>query len=208
MLSDCCNLGGSSRDILPTLIKVTFRPHPPHYCSFTAVIRDKHDDRDGPKFSFRQLARLIENIGHAGKIDDFTIKPIQQYLFLLTGFSRTAAKAGRIHGDATCTRLQHDRAIDGRTIALRESELLSSEDDDGLNDSDPNSSSNDDGCPSEDEQRRPSTRKHSPWLTLDEQCLLAYKKEGKSWRWIFRKFPTRTPAAVHTRWTMVRARVE
>ena len=217
--SDFCNLGRLSGDILPTLIKVTFHPHPPHYCSFAAVIRD---DRDGPEFSFRQLSRLIENIGHAGKIDDFTIKPIQQHLFLLTGFSRhtssrpsfsgrtvgTAAEAGRIHGDATCTRLQHARAIDGRAIASRESELLSSEDDGGLNDSDPDSSSNDDGCPSEDEQRRPSMRKHSPWLTLDEQRLLAYKKEGKSWRWIFGKFPTRTPAAVRTRWTMVRARVE
>ncbi|KAI9764658.1 MAG: hypothetical protein M1840_008155 [Geoglossum simile] len=122
---DCCNLGGSSRDILPTLIKVTFRPHPPYYCSFAAVIRDNRDDRDGLEFSFRQLVRLIGNIGHAGMIDDFTIKPIQQHLFPLTGFSqhtssrpsfsgrtvRTAIEAGRIHGDATHTRL-HGRAVE------------------------------------------------------------------------------------------------
>jgi hypothetical protein len=106
------------------------------------------------------------------------------------------------------TRLQHGRAVDGGAIASRGSESSSSGDDGGLNDSDPDSSSNDDGCSSEDEQRRLSTRKHSPWSTLDEQRLLAYKKEGESWRWIFRKFPTRTPAAVRTRWTMVRARVE
>jgi hypothetical protein len=73
MPSDCCNLGRSFGDTLPTLIKVTFHLHPPHYCSFAVVIRD---DRDGLEFSFGQLARIIENIGHTGKIDDFTIKPI------------------------------------------------------------------------------------------------------------------------------------
>jgi hypothetical protein len=173
MLSDCCNLGGSSGDTLSTLIKVTFRLHPPHYCSFVAVIQD---DRDRPEFSFGQLARLVENIGHVGKIDDFTIKPIQQHLFLLTGFSQhtsfrssfsrrtigTAAEAGCIHRDAMRTRLQHGRAVDGRAIASRGSEPSSSDDDGGLSDSDPDPSSDDNGCSSEDEQRRLSTRKHSP----------------------------------------------
>jgi hypothetical protein len=28
-------------------------------------------------------------------------------------------------------------------------------------------------------------------------------QEGKSWDWIFGKFPSRTPAAVRMRWTMV-----
>jgi hypothetical protein len=41
--SDCYNLGRSSSDILPTLTKVTFRPHSTHCCSFTAVIRDGRD---------------------------------------------------------------------------------------------------------------------------------------------------------------------
>ncbi|KAI9856261.1 MAG: hypothetical protein M1813_009180 [Trichoglossum hirsutum] len=77
--SDCRNFGRSPRDILPKLIKVTFRPHPPYYCSFAAVIRDNHDRLE---FSFRQLARLIGDIGHTGKIDDFTIKLIEQHLFL------------------------------------------------------------------------------------------------------------------------------
>jgi hypothetical protein len=30
---------------------------------------------------------------------------------------------------------------------------------------------------------------------------------GKSWKWIFRKFPGRTPAT-HTRWNMIRPRDE
>jgi hypothetical protein len=85
MPSDCSNLGGSSSDFLPTLTEVTFRPHSQHCCSFTAVVRDGCDGRG---VSFSQLARLIVSIGHVGKIDDFTIKPLQQYSFLLTGFSR------------------------------------------------------------------------------------------------------------------------
>jgi hypothetical protein len=48
---------------------------------------------------------------------------------------------------------------------------------------------------------RPSTSKHSRWLDLDEQRLLAYKKKGKSWVWIFGRFPGRTQ---RTRWNMVR----
>jgi hypothetical protein len=84
MPSDCSNLSGSSSDILPTLTEVTFRPHSQYYCSFTAVVRDSCDGG----VSFSQLTRLIESIGYVGKIDDFTIKPFQQYSFLLTGFSR------------------------------------------------------------------------------------------------------------------------
>ncbi len=76
MPSDYCKFGGSSRDILPTLVEITFRPHSPHCCSFTAVIRDGCDGRG---VSFGQLISLIESIGHAGKIGDFTIKPIEQH---------------------------------------------------------------------------------------------------------------------------------
>lgn len=117
MPPDCCDLGGSSGDILLKLIEVTFRPHSPHCCSFTAVIRD---GRGGRGVSFGQLARLIKSIGHIGKIDDFTIKPRQQNPFLLTGISRhassrlsssgttvsIAAEVGSIHGNASRLRLQ------------------------------------------------------------------------------------------------------
>ena len=74
--------------------------------------------------------------------------------------------------------------------------------------SDSKSSSDDDGCSSGDEQGRSSTSKHSRWDDIDEQRLLAYKKEDKSWEWIFKKFPGRTQAAVRTRWTMVQHRVK
>jgi hypothetical protein len=51
----------------------------------------------------------------------------------------------------------------------------------GLSDSDPALSSDDGGCSSEDELGRSSTRKNTPWDAIDEQRLLAYKKEDKSW---------------------------
>jgi hypothetical protein len=155
-----------------------------------------------------------------GKIDDFTIKPIECHLFLLTGFSRhtssqplfggatllTAAEAGRKHVDATRTRPQDGRAVDARALVSPRSKPLSSDDDSGLSDNDPEPSSDDDRCLSDDEQERSSTSKQSRWSKLDEQRLLAYKKEGKSWEWIFGKFPGRTWPAVRTCWNIVRRR--
>ncbi|KAI9770863.1 MAG: hypothetical protein M1839_003026 [Geoglossum umbratile] len=199
---DCCN--PSPRDVLPTLTEVTFRPHSLYCCSSTAVIRDGCGGRG---VSFGQLAQLIESIGHVGKIDDFTIKPIEHHSFLLTGFGRytssqpsfggatlSTAKAGCNHVDVTRTRPQNGRAVDARALASRRSEPPSSDDDGGLSDSDPESSSNS------------STSKHSRWSDLDEQRLIAYKKEGKSWDWIFGKLPGRTGPAIRTRWNMVRPR--
>ena len=216
--SDYCDLGGSSIDILPTLVEVKFRPHSPHCCFFTAVIRDGCDGRG---VSFGQLARLIESIGHAGKIDDFTIKPIEQHSFLLTGFSRytssypsssgttvaIAAEAGRKYVEATRTQRQHSTAVDTEALSLQESKPSIS-DDDGLSDSDPESSSDDDGCWGGNAQGCSSTRMNIPWEAVDEQRLLAYKKEKKPWDWIFGKFPGRTRPAIRTRWNMVRPRVE
>jgi hypothetical protein len=217
MSPDCCNLDRLSEATLPTLTEVTFRPHSPHNSSFTAVIRD---DCDGRGVSFSQVARLIESIGYVGEIDDFTIKPMEQHSFLLTGFSRhtsskplpggrtvSTAEVGRIHRNKTRTRPQDGRAVDAGVLASR-SESSSIDDDGGLSDSDPKSSSDDDGCSSRDEQGRSSTSKHSRWDDIDEQRLLAYKKEDKSWDWTFKKFPGRTPAAVRTRWTIVQRKVK
>jgi hypothetical protein len=82
MRSSSSELGRLSSDSLPTLTEITFRPRSPHSCSFTAVVRDGHE---GQGVSFSQLAQLIEGIGYVGKLDDFTIKPLQQESFLLTG---------------------------------------------------------------------------------------------------------------------------
>jgi hypothetical protein len=134
-----------------------------------------------------------------------------QNSFLLIGFSGTlgtASKASCIHRDTIGIQLQHSKAVDARAIALCKGELLHSKDDNVLSNSDPDlSGSDDDRSSTEDEQGRSSMRKHSMWLPLDEQRLLAYKKEGKSWSWIFRKFPGRTQGAVCTRWHMVQAQL-
>jgi hypothetical protein len=183
------------------------------------VIREGYDGRG---VSFSQVAQLIESIGHVGKIDDFTTK-LLQHSFLLTGSSRhtpsrlsssgtnmsTTAGAGRSHVDATYTRPQNGRAVQAEALASQGSEPASRDNDENdLSDSDPDVSSDDDGCSSEAEQNCSSTSKHSRWPDLDEQRLLASKKEGKSWVWIFGKFPGRTAVRTRTRWNMIRPKDE
>lgn len=51
------------------------------------------------------------------------------------------------------------------------------------------SNSSHDRRSSKDESDRSSTRKHIPCKDLDEQRLLAYKKEDPPWKWISDKFP-------------------
>ena len=211
-------LSQSSRATPPMLTEITFRPHSTHYYSFTATIWAGYGERG---VSFGQLARLIASTGHVGKIDDFTIQPIGQDSYLLSGFSRhassqpssgsttllTTAGAGRDNVEATHARPQEGRAVNAGALALRRTEQSSSDDDSGLNDIDSESSSDDDAR-SRKEKQGSSTRINVPWEPIDEQRLLVYKKEDKSWEWIFKKFPGRTAAAVRTRWTMVQHRVK
>jgi hypothetical protein len=214
------SLGRSSRATLPTLTEITFRPHSAHCYSFMAVVRDGCDGRG---VSLAQVVRLIASTGHVGKIDDFTIKPMELHSYLLSGFSwhassplsssgtalSTTAETGRGHVDATRPGPQHGRAVDARALASRRCEPSSSNDDGGLSDSDSDVSTDDDGCSSEAEKQGGlSVRMNIPWDPVDEQRLVAWKKEGKPWDWIFKKFPGRTHPAIRTRWSMVRPRSE
>lgn len=107
----------------------------------------------------------MASIGHVGKIDDFTIKLIEQHSFLLTGFSRhtssrpsfggttlsTVAGAGRGHGINGSALLGLDTPrIDGVLASRRSKPSIS--DDGSLSDSEPVSSSGDDQCLSKDNQ--------------------------------------------------------
>ncbi|KAG9227972.1 hypothetical protein BJ875DRAFT_490478 [Amylocarpus encephaloides] len=84
------------------------------------------------------------------------------------------------------------------------------DDESGLSHSDPELGSDGDGdgdgCSSEDELGRSGTRMNVPWDPIDEQRLLAYKKEGKSWKWIFRQFQGRTENSVRQRLSIVKRR--
>jgi len=117
-------------------------------------------------------------------------------------------EASPAHRDAMRIRLQGGRAVYTKALALLGGEQSSSSENSGLGDSNPEPSSDDDGCSSEEEPGRSSTEKNIKQEGLDEQRLLAYKKEGKPWEWIFRKFPGRTRPAIRTRWNMIRPRVE
>ena len=184
----------SSRNNLPTLMEITFRPQSLHCFSFTALIQDGADERG---VSFARVTRLIESIGHVGKIDDLRIKLTEQQSFLATGFSQLAS-----------SRLLSNRTTMSDTVKASPAheDALDSDDEDGLSESDPDLSGDDAASLSEEKQDHPSPRKNSSWSALDKQRLLAYKKEGKSWMWIFRKFPCRSQAAIRTRWSMVRSR--
>merc|ERR1711900_1181 len=205
------NLSPSSRATSPTLTEITFRPHSAHCYSFTATI---WDGCDGRGVSLAQLARLIASTGHVGKIDDFTIKPIEQHSYLLSGFSwhtlsSFTAEAGRDNVDTSRIWPRDGKAVDAGAFISRERESSSGDDDEsGLSHSDIEfgSDGDGDGCSSEDELGRSGTRMNVPWDPIDEQRLLAYKKEGKSWKWIFRRFQGRTENSVRQRLSIVKRR--
>ena len=44
-------------------------------------------------------------------------------------------------------------------------------------------------------------RRNRRWESLEEQRLLAWRKEKKHWKWIFEQFPDRTEGAVRVRFT-------
>jgi hypothetical protein len=197
------------------LTEVTFRPYSQHCCSFAAVIRQGYNGRG---VSFSQVVQLIESIGYVGKIDDFAIKPIEQHSLLLTGFSRhtlsplsggtifsPTVEANCVFDNAPSTTLQYSKDFGAGALLPEESEPPSSDDESALSDSDHDLSSDDDACSSTKKQGS-SIRMNIPWDPVDEQRLLAYKKEGKSWKWIFRRFPGRTQPAVRTRLNMIQAR--
>lgn len=119
----------------------------------------------------------------------------------------STAELGRIHKNTTCTWARDGRAIGTGSLASR-SEPSSSDADGGLSDSDLEYSNDDNKYSRGSAQGRSTTRMNFIWEAVDEQRLLAYKREDKPWDWIFRKFPGRTPAAVRTRWNMIRLRVE
>ena len=77
------------------LTEITFCPHSAHCYSFAVMIRDSCDGRG---VSLGQLARLIESTGHVGKLDDFTIKPVAQPSYLLTGLSWHASSRPSFDG--------------------------------------------------------------------------------------------------------------
>jgi hypothetical protein len=160
MSSDRGTLSESPKHIQPLLTEVTFRLHSPTCYSFSAFIQD---DRDEPEFSFGQFSKIIECVGHAGNIEDLTIKPLKQHSFLVTGFSRHTSsrpsQSGRTVGSTTfACRVplvaRHTRLDKGRSASAFPSQRRETSSSVG---------SDDDACSSEDELGRLDTRKYSQW---------------------------------------------
>jgi hypothetical protein len=90
----------------------------------------------------------------------------------------TTTEAGRGHVDATRTQPQEGKAMHAQALVSQGSEPSSS-DGGSLSNSDPDLSSDNDRCSSKDNQGS-STGVNILWDPIDEQRLLAWKKEGKS----------------------------
>ena len=174
-------------------------------------------------FLLANLLDSFEDIGYMyiGKIDDLTVKPLPQYLFLLTGFSLytlprlshgggTTWDASRIYGDAADVGYNYGKwGLTSGPFARELVEPPSSDYHSVLSDSDPDiSDSDDDKSLTRGEQGRLSTRENSPWLALDEQRLLAYKKEGQVVELDLWQVPGRTPGSIRTRLSIVQAKVK
>jgi hypothetical protein len=78
-----------------------------------------------------------------------------------------------------------------------------------LSDSNSDISTDNNGCSSEAEKQGGlSIRINILWDPVDEQHLVVWKKEGKPWDWIFKKFPGRTYPVIYIYWSMVYSRSE
>jgi hypothetical protein len=121
---------------------------------------------------------LQEGIGYAGKLEDFTIKPLQQESLLLIGECHHLsshlspgrpptrprhASARTTNNDAAQIQLSYSRA--GQGIVVRQNTT-------GISD--------DNGCRSEDDQHRTRMRKNNRSDEIEEQRLRVYKEEGKA----------------------------
>jgi hypothetical protein len=146
-----------------------------------------------------------------GKINDFTIKPIEQHSYFLSGFSRhtlltNTIESGYDNTNATRTPLQDSKTVNAIVFISQGSKLSSSDNDkSGLSDRHSDLSSEDNECLSKVEQQGSSSTKIKVrWDPLDEQRLVAWKKEGMFWDLIYKRFPHRTPSAICARWNKVK----
>jgi hypothetical protein len=123
--------------------------------------------------------------------------------------SLVTAMAGPANEEGSGDRYECDDYTADDELRPAEAESVGPEDD--VCPSDRGDDSNDCGlgngrrCPDQSDE---CPRKLIPWSELEEQRLLAYKKENQSWRWICAQFQNRTRGAILTRWHMLRDKRE
>ena len=177
------------------------------------------------KLSCSEPAELIERVlGYAGKVEDITLKPLASAaLWQVTGF---------LHLRHICSDVPRPTPADDtysfdlrkRARALCSSVVVDAgvandfqaEGDGVLNDGhrhfheggcgDSGSDDEDDGGDGYYDDRHEGTaagRSNRRWDPLEEQRLLAWRREKMSWKWIFEQFPNRSEGAVRVRWYML-----
>jgi hypothetical protein len=140
-------------------------------------------------------------------------------LWIMTGFRRidVCGRSGLIASSETrpapadeiCSSgslEQRARALCSLAADTKAGETAAEEEEEGVSDSGFDASDDGDGAGHAGHRRtrrflRGGTR--PPWKPLDEQRLLAWKRENKSWKWIFKQFPRRTEAAIRVRASML-----
>ena len=167
-------------------------------------------------------AELLEStLGYMGKVDSITVKPSApagswHVIGLLhplhprkayVDSSRSTVERGAMRAPGTLR--DRARALCSDMVDTAEASTANAihcnryngiGSDDGGSD-DGGSEGGDDHY--DDDSYELPVRANRRWTPLDEKRLVAWRKENKSWEWIFDQFPDRSEAAVRVRWYML-----
>ncbi|KAF2431956.1 hypothetical protein EJ08DRAFT_659634 [Tothia fuscella] len=210
-------VGASPQDPLYKVIDITLRPVSTGVSFLAATIQAAGDS---VAFSHSEPATLLsEVLGQGGMIEGVTLKTMPSSgLWMLTGFRRVdvcdpsgpvaSTETRPAPTDEMCPSDSLEQrawalcslaanAKGGETMVEEEVEQEEGVSDGGFGARD------DDDCAGHAVHRgaRRSSRAQTrrPWKELDEQRLLAWKRENKPWKWIFSQFPDRTKGAIRVR---------
>lgn len=184
------------------MIEITICPVSMRVSSLSATIQTTGD---AAAFSHSEPATLLsEVLGPVGKIEGVTLKPMSSSgLRMMTGFRRmdvcdtpclvASSETRPAPADDMCyTGSLEQRALCSSAANAKASETTVEEEveqEESVSDGGFGASDDGDGAGHavhRGTRRFLRARTRRPWKELDEQRLLAWKRENKSWGWIFR----------------------
>jgi len=214
-------IGISPQDPLNKVIDITLRPVSTGVSFLAATIQAAGDSI---AFSHNEPATLLsEVLGQGGKIEGVTLMPLPSSgLWMMTGFRRVdicdpsglvaSSESRPAPADEICSSgslEQRARALCSLAAEAKAGETVEGKEEEGVSGSGFGASDDDNGAGHAVHRgiRRSRAQTRRLWKPLDEQRLLAWKRENKSWKWIFSQFPNRTPGAIRTRVNMLQTAV-